>query len=202
MIISHKYKFIFIKTRKTAGTSIETYLSQHCGDMDIVTPVYPEVDGHIPRNEDGFYNHITAENVRQNIDDGIWDNYYKFCVERNPWDKTLSYYSMLNFRSAGQLSLEDYFILNDYCVDYSSYTSSEDSSRILVDEVIKYENLNQSLNDIFKSLGVPFDGSLGVNAKSEYRKDKRPYKDVLTVKQAEIIAKKFANELSLFGYEY
>jgi hypothetical protein len=58
------------------------------------------------------------------------------------------------------------------------------------------------LNDIFKSLGVPFDGSLGVNAKSEYRKDKRPYKDVLTVKQAEIIAKKFANELSLFGYEY
>jgi len=39
MIISHKHKFIFIKTRKTAGTSIEIFLSQFCGKADILTPI-------------------------------------------------------------------------------------------------------------------------------------------------------------------
>jgi len=39
MIISHKHKFIFIKTRKTAGTSIEIFLSQFCGKNDTLTPI-------------------------------------------------------------------------------------------------------------------------------------------------------------------
>ena len=38
MIISFKYKFIFIKTYKTAGTSIESYLYPYLKDKDIVGP--------------------------------------------------------------------------------------------------------------------------------------------------------------------
>jgi hypothetical protein len=39
MIINHEYKFIFLKTRKTAGTSLEISLSTCSGDKDIVTSI-------------------------------------------------------------------------------------------------------------------------------------------------------------------
>ena len=42
MILSHKYKFIFLKTNKTAGTSIELALSKFCEAEDIITPVTPQ----------------------------------------------------------------------------------------------------------------------------------------------------------------
>lgn len=50
MIISHKHRFIFVKTAKTAGTSLEVFLAKHCGEDDIITPTFPLVDGHRPRN--------------------------------------------------------------------------------------------------------------------------------------------------------
>lgn len=42
MIICHKYKFIFLKTRKTAGSSVEIALSRLCDEKDIVTPIREE----------------------------------------------------------------------------------------------------------------------------------------------------------------
>tara|TARA_Y100001970_G_scaffold274809_1_gene375153 strand:+ start:4599 stop:5351 length:753 start_codon:yes stop_codon:yes gene_type:complete len=41
MIISKKNNFIFLKTAKTAGTSIEFYLSQFCGNNDTITSLLP-----------------------------------------------------------------------------------------------------------------------------------------------------------------
>ena len=41
MIICHTHKFIFLKTRKTGGTSVEIALSGCCDETDIITPVTP-----------------------------------------------------------------------------------------------------------------------------------------------------------------
>ena len=38
MILSHAHRFIYIKTYKTASTSIEAALSAICGPDDVITP--------------------------------------------------------------------------------------------------------------------------------------------------------------------
>ena len=61
MIVSHSNKFIFVKTRKTSGTSMEVSLSQVCGPDDIITPISFEdelvrldMGGTLPQNYAGL----------------------------------------------------------------------------------------------------------------------------------------------------
>jgi hypothetical protein len=42
MILSLEHKFIFLRTKKTAGTSIELALSDLCGPDDVITPLTRE----------------------------------------------------------------------------------------------------------------------------------------------------------------
>lgn len=57
MILSHDWRFLFLKTRKTAGTSVEIALSRICGPLDVITPISPadqaqrnKDSGTLPRN--------------------------------------------------------------------------------------------------------------------------------------------------------
>ncbi len=40
MILSHDWRFIFVKTEKTGSTSVEMALAPLCGPLDIVTPIH------------------------------------------------------------------------------------------------------------------------------------------------------------------
>jgi Sulfotransferase family len=229
MIISHKYKFIFIKTAKTAGTSIEVFLSKLCGPKDIVTPIGPPVEEHQPRNYEGFinpipeilerprklfsalrrsitsrekfYNHMPAVEIRNRVPANVWNNYFKFCVERNPWDKLLSHYHMHAAREAGSLTLDEYLARGRFPINYFRYTDRS-GTKIIVDRVLRYENLVAELGEVFSQLQIPFDGTLGIGAKSEYRKDRRPYQEVFNDERRKIVEKAFAKEIELHGYRF
>ena len=56
--------------------------------------------------------------------------------------------------------------------------------------------------EVFGQLGVPFDGTLRVYAKSEYRSDRRPYQQIYNPRQAEIVRQAFAPEIALHNYEF
>jgi len=126
----------------------------------------------------------SAAEIRTQVGRDIWQSYFKFCVERNPWDKTLSYYHMMNGHQGGGLTLGDFLAGNDFPVNAPKYTDPVAPDRIIVDRVLRYEQLTDELARVFGELEIPFGGSLGVNAKSEYRADRRPYQEVYTAAQA------------------
>jgi hypothetical protein len=229
MIISHKYRFIFIKTAKSAGTSIEVFLSKQCGSTDVVTPILPPVKGHQPRNYQGFvnpipaivrrphkivsalqsafinrdkfYDHMPATLVQKRVPAHVWSGYFKFCVERNPWDKVLSHYHMHAARAGGSLSLDEYLARGRFPINYFRYTD-DSGVKIIVDRVLHYENLAAELSEVLLQLNIPFGGTLGVAAKSEYRTDRRPYQEVFNEEQRKIVEKAFAREIELYGYRF
>ena len=81
MIVSHDHRFIFVKTRKTAGTSIEVVLSGLAGADAIVTPVQPPEPGHEPRNWRRVFNPVPE----------LWDRYRRQepSLEARPASATL-----------------------------------------------------------------------------------------------------------------
>lgn len=208
LIISHKHKFIFIKTNKTAGTSIEIALSKFCGSDDIITPI-DEKDEKIrqefgyrgPQNYTGFYNHISAEEIKEKIDKKVWKEYFKFCVERNPWDRFISFYYFKNPKEPRpELStyIDDPIVNNLKKYGYHNYTINDE---IVVDKICLYENLKEDLKEVSKLLELPTTLELP-NAKAGFRKDKRPYKEVLSTYIEKKIVKIFSEEIALFNYEF
>ena len=231
MILSHKYKFIFIRTLKTAGTSIEIALSKFCGKNDIVPPITPEDEetrrklGYtgpqnyfVPfrkyskmdwakffykRKRLVFRNHNSARFIKEHIDEDIWNTYFKFCFERNPWDKVVSGYFWMfrNTREEDRPSLPEF--INTYEDAYTIpgvdlYTIN---GRIVVNKVFKFEELNESLEEITKTAGLP-EVPILPKAKAYSRKDKRNYRELLTESNKDIIAKVYAREIAYHGYTW
>src|SRR5436305_11058911 len=126
---------------------------------------------------------------------------FKFCVERNPWDKVLSHYHMHAYREGGALSLDQYFARGKFPLNYPRYTNPS-GSRIIVDRVVRYENLIDELSEIFARLNVPFDGDMGVRKKGHFRTDRRPYQLVFSPQPRQIVERVFAREIQLHGYRF
>jgi len=101
MLVSHRYKFIYTKTAKTAGTSVESYFEQYCmpdGEWTVEhgRDLYVSESGIIgfrgsnrPK-EISWYHHMSAKKIREQIGEEVWNSYFKFCVVRDPFDKAVS----------------------------------------------------------------------------------------------------------------
>lgn len=200
MIVSHKHRFIFVKTVKTAGTSIEVDLSQHVGPDDIVTPFGLAEVGHQPRNfvvnGKRLRGHAKARDVRALLGPEIFDSYYKFCVEREPVDKCISHYSMKKNSPRHNLKWPDmtfdqYVAEGNFPVNRGKYTDKD--GRVIVDRILRYETLAEELAEVCRHLG--FNCNLKARAKSNWRADIE-----VTPDQASEIYRVFSASNEITGY--
>lgn len=217
MILSHKHKFIFIKTNKTAGTSVEIALSKFCGPDDIITEIskedektraalgFPLAQNFHPRPNGRpiFYNHMSAKEVINNVGQDVWDRYYTFTIERNPWDRVISLYYWMTRSLVGNKPILKQFIMSDDIFKLirkgiGLYTIEE---RVVVNKIMPYENLQEELDLLANRLRLNSAVVLP-QAKSGYRQDKRCYTEVLDQEERRRISVLFKREIDLMGYQF
>lgn len=81
MIISHQYKFIYIRVPKTGSTSIEKFLLQ----------IDPNAE--CSNNDEIPYGHYTAKQLREMVGNEVYDEYFVFTFMREPGGWFLSQYA-------------------------------------------------------------------------------------------------------------
>ncbi len=247
MIVSHRYRFIFIKTRKTAGTSIEIALSSLLGPDDIITPVGPapwdeayrarmgfmtarnfkrrwhEVRlGDLPASARiackkltgrysvktvwpmAFWPHMSASDARRALGEDIWNSYFRFAVERNPWDFAVSlYHWKLRRNPQHRMSLAEY-VQRGYPARYANSRLYTIDGEIAVDSLLHFESLDEELDEISAHLGFPRPLSAllaSIKAKGGIRNDPG-YRDRFSAPARERISQEFAREISTLGYTF
>jgi hypothetical protein len=245
MIINHRYRFIFLKTKKTAGTSVEIALSQYCGPDDIVTrlgskdePKRTELGYQGPvnylvprsewtdrdrakhlrhaahrlkrslmgkeinlRKEVSYYNHMPAEEVLARIGPETWNGYFKFCFERNPWDRAISAYFWENRNRKRMPDFYGFLQRMQHEGKLSNFETYAIDGKIAVDEVLLFEQLPAELDRLPGLLGLP--GPLALpRTKQQFRRDRRPYQEFYSPRERDYVAEVCSREIAAFGYQF
>ena len=225
MIISHSHKFIFIKPWKTAGTSVETALSQYCSGNDIVTPLGDywfnrDEKGkliHHAMNAEGFEQHDDALTIKSRVPPEVWDNYFKFSMTRNPWDRALSLFfwrKRQDPKLTPKKRIYNYLgvpfdELREIKKIFTQYLQTDwpnndrfyiIDGKLCVDFVIRYERLAQDFGKVCKIIGVPI--AELPHLKSGIRRDQSHYSQYYDARSQAIVYERHKNDIELFNYKF
>ena len=177
-----------------------------------------------PSSQKKWYNHMSAYEVKQKLGDAKWDSYYKFCIVRNPWDKAVSAYDHFGESFANKFKKKMW--LNKLSkkirlkIRHPFYTTTQDDflawltygklpidrdiyqikNKTIIDDVIRFENLNDDIYKICQRLRLPWDPSLLPHLKTEIRNRSVPLEAVYSPAADKIIRDRYASEIAEFGY--
>ena len=206
MLVSHDYKFIFIKPKKVAGTSIQEYLEPFCKN-GIVKRYDPE-------------SHTTASDTKKMVGDEIWNSYLKICPVRNPWDKTVSLYFWRKRKRSIFMKIKR--ILKGWPVngpahrysfpDFIKFLDERDELNIDKEIIyvdgdlpeytfIRYEHIHEDMEALCKKIGVEWNPDKMPQKKVGHRTEKG-YHQHFNDETKEIVGRAYQKEIERFGYSY
>lgn len=208
MLISHSKKFIFIHNFKVAGTSVRKALYKHSNHsfressfkdmLFLLAKAFPPV---YSRN---FPGHITAKELKKELPEGIFNNYFKFGFVRNPWDWQVSLYTFMlknqnHYQHKLIKSMKDFDEYIDWRVNKDLHFQKDffydEKGNCLVDFIGKLENLSTDFNKICQKLSLK--SSLPHLNKS---RDSNNFLNFYSKKSFDIISEVYKEDILLFEY--
>jgi hypothetical protein len=145
---------------------------------------------------------MPSHEVRGLIGERTWNDYYKFCFERNPFDRVISLYFWCH-KSEPRPTLAEFLdgpeihLLTRRGIDV--YTDS--TGNVCVKRVGRYESLGEDLEEIRQATGLPESLHLPM-AKAAHRTDRRHYSELIDAHCRRKIEALFSRELSLWDYQF
>lgn len=191
MVISHKYKYIFIELPRTGTTAITDQLLKFYNGERILIK------------------HASYRNLKK-FYGNKYDDYFVFSSIRNPMERTISIYQKLrngSFKPKSKFffgrrikfvkknsSFEDYF-LKFHKLPYDDWSSLDHHN---FDHLIRFESLQADFKIVLKKLGITQIQEIPVINKT---KKKKNFTDYFTPKIQGRATKVFSPHCDKFGYE-
>lgn len=241
VLVSHKYKFIYLKNVKVGGTSCQVVFSKYCHNKDIQkniearhkinghTPIYKEVN-----TKDGFisldwkYRSFLDSKEIENYDKMLilpgclaehsrsilikykfleyFNNYFKFCIVRNPYDRIVSRYNWDKKEDLINLSFKEYLefeecngLVNKINDDW--YDRCTLYGKPCCDYYIKFDNILEGINNIFKILNINDNFELP-HVKVNEKKNNINYREYYDSYTRKIVERNCAEEINYFNWEF
>lgn len=222
--INHDLKALFIHIPKTAGIYIRSTLEKYY-DFDLFLLKRPDhkeyCKTNIKLNEEHklsfccnkgviqYYSTSEDLNELMDMDDKKWNTYTKFCVVRNPYEKAISAWNYLmetqklNIEFDKYLKFKDIVSENEYwhlfLSQYENMIDSNGKMLVDLDNIIKFEKLEEDFERILKKIGV----KEMIHNKDKV-KNSRPhgyYKEYYNQESLNTINKIYEKDFELFGYK-
>ncbi len=143
MIVSDRYRCIFVEPPAAAGDGLRTSLSALLDDA--LTQSLPRF--------------ASAKEIRDHLEADRWETFLKFAFVRNPWEMRLAQFYATQPPAEGAslvdaVAFEDFLLTADRSRSaYADYLC-DDSGRLMVDFVGRYENLEQDFANLLARIGI------------------------------------------------
>jgi hypothetical protein len=206
VLVSHKYKFIYIKNVKVAGSSVESFFGKFCINPENIYNYEDTIEQSISdygiigsrskgiKKDDIWKNHINSEIIRSQLGNDKFNEYFKFAIIRNPYDVLVSYYyfenSKLEFKKYAKIKIVDN--LSRCCINGEN----------VCDYYIRFENLIEDIIEVCKILKIDY---YDVNNLPNHKSNIRPkinYRDFYDEETRMIVYKNHKKIFEKFGYEF
>lgn len=216
MLLSHRYKFLYVHIAKTGGTSARAALARKAW-LDPYRPLMFLCSklSHMTGHKLGckFPRHSKAIAAKEMLPKEFYDSLFKFAFARNPWDLQVSSYHHLRRERPHLLEGHDDFesflrykldparpyqyhidtsieLQSDYVVDLHG--------NVIVDFVGKFENLHEDFAHICQRIGIQCE--LPHRRKATDRK--QDFRGYYTDETVAMVADYFRRDIELFGYKF